>query len=87
MLHHFLDKGAWFRAKRIGYGSGLPLKWQGWVLLLAHMAAIIGVALLLAEKPLLMVFLVLIVACAPMPIYAARTEGGWKWRNGRAEEE
>ena len=82
MLHHFLDKGAWFRAKRIGYGAGLPFKWQGWVLLLADMSAIIGIALMLTGNSLLMVVLILIVAFAPMPIYAARTEGGWKWRNG-----
>ena len=83
MLHHFLDKGPWFRAKRIGYGSGLPFKWQGWALFLSHMALIVGLTLLLADKPLIFVPLVLFLALAPMPIYAARTEGGWKWRNGR----
>ena len=82
MLHAFMDKGPWFRAKRFGYGAGLPFKWQGWVLLASHMALIIGVALLLADRPLIVVPLTLVLALAPMPIYAARTEGGWKWRNG-----
>jgi hypothetical protein len=82
MLHHFTDKGPWFRAKRFGYGAGLPFKWQGWVLLLSHMALIIGLALLLADRPLIFVQLILLVALAPMPLYAARTEGGWKWRGG-----
>lgn len=86
MLHHFLDEGAWFRAKRFGYGAGLPFKWQGWVLFLSHMALIIGLALLLKGSLILMLPVVLLVAFAPMPIYAARTEGGWKWRNGGAEE-
>ena len=81
MLHAFLEKGPWFRAKRFGYGAGLPFKWQGWVLLSSHMALIIGLALLLADKPLIVVPLILVLALAPMPIYAARTEGGWKWRN------
>ena len=81
MLHLFMEKGPWFRAKRFGYGAGLPFKWQGWVLLLSHMALIIGIAVLLADRPMLMLPLVLFVAFAPMPIYAARTEGGWKWRN------
>lgn len=76
------DKSPWFRAKRFGYGAGLPFKWQGWFLLLSHMAAIIGLAFLLSEQPLIMLPLVLLVAFAPMPLYAARTEGGWKWRNG-----
>lgn len=72
----------WFRAKRFGYGAGLPFKWQGWVLLLSHMALIIGLSLALADRPQWMIPAVLIAALAPMPIYAARTEGGWKWRNG-----
>jgi hypothetical protein len=82
MLYVSKEKGKWFRAKRLGYGAGLPLKWQGWVMLLSHMALIIGVALTLGDRPLIMVPLVLMIAFAPMPIYAARTEGGWKWRNG-----
>lgn len=83
MLNHFMDKGPWFRAKRFRYGAGLPFKWQGWVLLLSHMAVLLGITLLLADRPLVMVPLVLVVALVPMPVYAARTEGGWKWRNGR----
>jgi hypothetical protein len=82
MLHRFLEKGPWFRPKRFGYGAGLPFKWQGWVLLFAHMGFICGMAFALSDRTLLMLPLVLIVAFAPMPIYAARTEGGWKWRNG-----
>jgi hypothetical protein len=82
MLHLFMDKGPWFRAKRFGYGAGLPFKWQGWALLLSHMAVLIGIGVGLAEQPVLMLPLILIAAFAPMPIYAARTEGGWKWRGG-----
>jgi hypothetical protein len=82
MLHLFMKKGPWFRAKRFGYGAGLPFKWQGWFLLGTHMAVIMGLAGLLADQPLIMVPLMLLIAFAPMPIYAARTEGGWKWRNG-----
>jgi hypothetical protein len=82
MLHLFMNKGPWFRAKRFGYGAGLPFKWQGWALLLSHMAVLIGIGVGLAEQPVLMLPLILIAAFAPMPIYAARTEGGWKWRGG-----
>ena len=49
MMHLFLDKGPWFRAKRYGYGAGLPFKWQGWVLMLAHMALVIGLAVALGD--------------------------------------
>jgi len=27
------ESGYWFRAKRYGWGWGLPLKWQGWAVL------------------------------------------------------
>jgi hypothetical protein len=82
MLHLFTDKGPWFRAKRFGYGAGLPFKWQGWVLSAVHLAAIAGVAYALKDHLLVMVPLLMVVTFAPLPIYAARTEGGWKWRNG-----
>ncbi len=29
----------WFRSKRYGYGYGLPIAWQGWVVLLLWAAA------------------------------------------------
>ncbi len=82
MLHIFMEKGPWFRAKRFGYGAGLPFKWQGWVLLLSHMTLIAGLAFAVGDRPMLMLPLVLLAVFAPMPIYAVRTEGGWKWRSG-----
>lgn len=82
MLHKFFEPGMWFRPKAIGYGAGLPIAWQGWVLMVAHIGLILGVSALLMGKPILMVPLVMFVAIAPMPIYAARTAGGWKWRWG-----
>ena len=32
----------WFRAKRYGWGWGLPATWQGWVALVAFMVLLIG---------------------------------------------
>lgn len=82
MLHLLFEKGPWFRAKRYGYGAGLPFKWQGWVLMLAHMALIIGLAIALGERPMVALPLILLASFAPLPVYAAKTEGGWKWRWG-----
>lgn len=82
MLHLLFEKGPWFRAKRYGYGAGLPFKWQGWVLMLAHIALIIGLAVALGERPMVALPLILLAGIAPLPIYAAKTEGGWKWRWG-----
>jgi hypothetical protein len=77
------NKRPWFRAKRWGYGTGLPVAWQGWALLLSHMIVVTTVALLLKGSPLLMIPATLIVLLAPLPLYAARTDGGWTWRWGK----
>ncbi len=31
----------WFRAKKYGYGWGLPVTWQGWVVLLGYLGFIL----------------------------------------------
>ena len=80
MLHILLDKRPWFRAKAHGYGTGLPIAWQGWLFLALHIALIAGLAVLLRERPALMTIAIVLAALAPMPIYRARTEGGWRWR-------
>lgn len=86
MLHLFLDERPWFRAKSHGFGTGLPIAWQGWILMAAHVGLIVGLALLLREQPVLLTIAVLFAAFAPMPIYRARTEGGWRWRWGKQAE-
>ena len=85
MLHLFMEKGPWFRAKSHGYGAGLPFRWQGWALLAAHISVMIGIALALPDRPLLMAILITGAGLAPLPIYAARTEGGWRWRWGKPD--
>lgn len=82
MLHKFFEPGMWFRPKTFGYGAGLPIAWQGWVFMAAHIALCTGIALAFHGRPILLVPLILFAAVAPLPIYAARTEGGWKWRSG-----
>ena len=34
------DKKIWFRAKRYGWGWGLPCSWQGWVVMVGYIALI-----------------------------------------------
>lgn len=82
MIHLLFDHRPWFRAKSHGYGAGLPIAWQGWFLLAVHVALIIGIAVLLNERPFAMAIATIVAALAPLPIYAARTEGGWRWRWG-----
>lgn len=80
MLHLLRGDRPWFRSKRRGYGTGLPIAWQGWVMLLVHIALITGVTVLLRDRPWMMTIAVVLAALAPMPLYRAKTEGGWRWR-------
>ena len=82
MLHALFDDKPWFEPKRFGYGSGLPIAWQGWLLLAVHVATLIGTTLALLREPVAMTTAGLAVALAPLTIYSRHTRGGWKWRNG-----
>lgn len=78
----FNDNRPWFRQKVYGYGAGLPIAWQGWALLALHLAMIAGLVFRLQDRPLVLAAAVAAAAILPLPIYAARTEGGWRWRWG-----
>lgn len=84
MLHLFLESGPWFRAKKFGYGAGLPFKWQGWVVSVLYMMAMTGLGLIAdnerAMPTIATVALMLLVTGIFVVIVRKRTEGGWKWR-------
>ena len=84
MLHLFLEEGPWFRAKRFGYGAGLPFKWQGWVVLGLYVLAMTGLGLLADNDKAIPTFvtvaLMLIITGIFTIIVRNHTEGGWKWR-------
>jgi uncharacterized membrane protein len=68
----------WFAPKRHGYGAGMPVAWQGWLVLVLFTAAIVVAAVRLAGVDRILAFAVLLVAL--IAICAAKTEGGWRWR-------
>ena len=74
------NDGAWFLPKRLGIGSGLPIAWQGWLMVAAHVAAIAAGAVLLQRQPAAIIAWSLLAGLLPLPLYAAKTRGGWKWR-------
>ena len=47
---------------------------------LAGMAVLMTGAWLLQGQPVAVMAWVFIMALLPMPLYAAKTRGGWKWR-------
>jgi hypothetical protein len=87
MFHLLFDDRPWFAPKRFGLGSGLPIAWQGWLFLALHIALIIGVILLMIDRPVWGAIAVVLAAMLPMPIYAAKTKGGWRWRWGDKGDE
>lgn len=86
MLQLFSGKEPWFRAKRFGYGAGLPFRWQGWVTLAAYLLAMVGLGLFAdgqgAMPSIATVALMLCVTGIFLVIVRNHTEGGWKWRGG-----
>jgi len=85
MLHLLFDDKPWFRVKRVGYGAGLPIAWQGWVLMMSYLAGILGLATL-AERTrgtaLAGVIVgILLLTAVFLGIARARSDGEWRWRS------
>jgi hypothetical protein len=70
----------WFAAKRYGYGSGLPIRWQGWLALAAFLVAVMLAALELSGTPRIIGMLICVVTFGI--VCFLKTEGGWRWRWG-----
>ena len=88
MLHVFMEKGPWFRARRFGYGAGLPFKWQGWAVVGLYLLALVGIFQLPSAADggvsTQAITLFLITTAIFVAVCRKRTEGGWKWRTGGA---
>ncbi|RZA04589.1 MAG: hypothetical protein EOO68_08095 [Moraxellaceae bacterium] len=46
--HSASQQKIWFPAKRIGLGWGLPVAWQGWVVLIIYLLALFAGSLLVS---------------------------------------
>ncbi len=71
----------WFAVKRFGYGVGLPIAWQGWLVLTVYMAAMIVAGLFLSK-------LTFVIAAIPMTagfVYVCyvKSDDEWRYRNGK----
>jgi len=78
------DEDAWFAPKRYGIG-GVPIRWQGWALILAFVAALGELTLAFRGHPLQLIAAVIPFAVAFVVIAARRTRGGFRWRWGEEE--
>ena len=79
------DRPEWFAAKRYGYGAGLPISWQGWLVTILFMAVSVGTGILFAEKPLIIVSVLVPLVLTFLLITAKTTRGGWQWRWGKRD--
>jgi len=79
------DGSEWFAPRRYGYGAGLPISWQGWVVSLFYAGAVVGAALLLRNNKLQMIAAFIPLTAAFLVIAAKTTRGGWRWRWGEEE--
>lgn len=79
----------WFAPKRYGYGASLPIRWQGWLLLIGYLIAMIAalpLMLALLPKPqavLAAATVSVLLTAVFVLIVRDRTEGGWRWRWGK----
>jgi hypothetical protein len=72
----------WFAPKRYGFGAGLPVSWQGWLVLAAYIAIVVAAGILLDGKRLAQGAIVIPATIALVIIFARTTRGGWRWRWG-----
>ncbi len=78
----------WFRQKKFGYGA-TPNSWQGWALMIASSLAVFGVILsapVIRDNLVRVAWIVLglsINVIITVAVSRRKTEGGWRWRNGR----
>ena len=81
------DGPEWFAPKRYGYGAGLPISWQGWALMIAFLAVVIGTGVTLEKHrhPIVGIAVIVPITVLFIVIGARTTRGGWRWRWGEED--
>jgi hypothetical protein len=78
---------AWFRAKRYGYGWGLPGRWQGWLVLSIYVVLLVLASRLFARtRPPEFVVCAIALSVVLIAICAWKGEVP-KWRWGRSDDD
>ena len=75
----------WFAPKRYGYGSGAPLRWQGWVVTIGFVLLIALASLVIRYSWAGYISLVAMLTSTFLMICARTTRGGWRWRWGERD--
>ena len=75
----------WFPVKRIGWGWGPPVRWQGWAVLLGYFALILsGIEFFRPQRALggLLMYFACVTALL-IVVIAWKGERPLRWRSGR----
>lgn len=72
----------WFGVKRYGYGWGLPVRWQGWAVLIAYFVLLYGgISYFKPRRAGLSLFVYFIVlSAATVAVIVAKGERPLRWR-------
>jgi len=75
----------WFAVKRYGYGWGLPVRLQGWLVLVAYLALLYGgIRYFEPRRDGLSLFVYLVVLTAALvAVIAVKGERPLRWRWGK----
>lgn len=72
----------WFAAKKVGWGWGLPSAWQGWLVMAAYLALMLGggVAFEPKRQPMAFAAYAIVMTLAFIAICWIKGEPpGWRW--------
>ena len=78
----------WFAPKRYGYGAGLPISWEGWLVLAVYLLIVCGAAfglpliMPIAESVAAITVIAIVATLVLLVICIRKTRGGWRWRWG-----
>ena len=79
------DDKFWFHAKTYGWGWGLPARWQGWVVLVIYLAAVVATVRMLPGQRGLVVMAMLTVLLIVVVAFTGERPARWRW--GRRKDD
>ena len=72
----------WFPAKTYGWGWGLPLTWQGWVVLATYVAVLVAAAFFIDVNKRPVVYSAIVLAASAVLVGICWVKGEpthWRW--------
>jgi hypothetical protein len=78
--------GYWFPAKRFGWGWGFPVAWQGWAVLAAFIALVVGGVFIFPPRTAMIAFAAYVAALSILFIGICWLKGEpprWHWGDDR----